>query len=239
MDVIKCAVFDLGWTLFDEDYRWFKTCNWMSDTLRAFGLFYEPDEIKIKYEACCGRPNPEINSITRQCLIELGLDTEIVGILCGKHPWHTYNFFPYEGSRNLLNTLRENGVKVGVLSNQGKFTKDILETHNFYDLCDFIFLSEEMGVMKPSQEFFDYAIDAAGVDPIEMVYFGDRIDHDVIPSQLAGMQSALVHQGPHRLQELSATPDYMFRSISEVVNAIKPIRSGEIRLTQSADVTRV
>jgi len=239
MDIIKCVVFDLGWTLFDEDYRWFKTCNWMSDTLRAYGLFYEPDEIKIKYEACCGRPDPEINSITRQCLVELGLDTEIVSMLCKRHPWHTFNFFPYEGSRELLKKLRDCGVQIGVLSNQGKFTKDILVTHNFYDLCDFVFLSEEMGVMKPDQAFFDYAIDASGVDPCEMVYFGDRIDHDIIPSQQAGMQAALVYQGPHRLQEMTVNPDYIFRSISEVINVIKPISPGEVRFTKSTDVIRV
>jgi len=239
MDIIKCVVFDLGWTLFDEDYRWFKTCNWMSDTLRAFGIFHEPDAIKIKYEACCGRPDPYINSITRQCLIELGLQTNIVDTLCKHHPWHTWEFFPYEGSKDLLTCLKENGIKIGVVSNQGKFTRDILKKHKFDEFCDFIFLSEEEGILKPDPKFFEMAITASAVnDPIEIVYFGDRIDHDVIPSQKAGMQAALVLQGPHRLQKMRTSPDYIFRSISEVTNAIRPISEGKIRLTKSTNFAR-
>lgn len=215
-------MFDVGWTLFDEDFRWFKTCNWMSETLRAYDINIPPECVKIQYEAACARPDPYINSITKQCLLELGLQDDVVKTLCKKHPWHTYDFYPYLGARSLLQELQMMGVKVGVLSNQGKFTRNVLEKHNFLILCDFVLLSDEVGLSKPSKEFFELALKTANVFANDTLYVGDRLDHDVAGAAELDIDAALVMQGPHRMQKVCKhSPKYTFDSIMEVLNAIR------------------
>mgnify|MGYP005653589681 CR=1 FL=1 len=224
MSEFKCALFDVGWTLFDEDYRWYKTCDWMSTTLRAFDIFIQPEQIKIQYESACARPDPSINSITKQCLVELGLPRDVIHTLCKRHPWHTFDFHPYEGALELLRRLSKMGVVVGILSNQGSHTRSCLDTFGFSPYCDFMLLSAEEGMMKPSKEFFELAIHRSECSPEDTLYFGDRLDHDVIGSSEVGMKSALILQGPHRRQYFeNASPDFTFRFISEVLDGISPL----------------
>jgi HAD superfamily hydrolase (TIGR01662 family) len=215
------GLFDVGWCLFDEDPRWWKTCCWMSDTIRGYDIFVPPEEIKIEYENCCSLPDLNINSVTRECLHRLGLPANIVDTLCKRHPWHTYDFRPYRGAAETLKAIAATGARVAILSNQGQFTRNVLVRHGFDKLCNSIILSSEEGMSKPNPEFFKLACDKFNVEPRDILYFGDRLDHDIHGAACAGMDTALVRQGPHRRQlRMPTTPTYEFNFISEVVDAV-------------------
>jgi len=56
--------------------------------------------------------------------------------------------------------------------------------------------SAELGVAKPSPDFFRKALAMSDFDPAEVLYVGDRLDNDVIPARSFGMRTALLERGP-------------------------------------------
>ena len=61
---------------------------------------------------------------------------------------------------------------------------------------DAILISDELGAQKPSAAFFAAVAEAAGVEPSEIAYVGDRLDNDVLPARRAGMRTVLLRRGP-------------------------------------------
>lgn len=57
-------------------------------------------------------------------------------------------------------------------------------------------ISEEVGVLKPNLEIFQYATKKAGVAPEEILYIGDSYTSDVVGGLNAGWQVAWYHRFP-------------------------------------------
>ena len=55
---------------------------------------------------------------------------------------------------------------------------------------------EQWGALKPTQRFFRRLAREAGVDSGEIVYVGDRVDHDILPALQAGVRAVLIRRGP-------------------------------------------
>lgn len=62
--------------------------------------------------------------------------------------------------------------------------------------ADCIGTSEGWGVSKPSPDFFKRLCKESGAAPEEILYVGDRVDNDVLPTKAAGMRAALLRRGP-------------------------------------------
>ncbi|MFX1573072.1 MAG: TIGR02253 family HAD-type hydrolase [Promethearchaeota archaeon] len=62
-------------------------------------------------------------------------------------------------------------------------------------LIDLIVISDEIGIKKPNPELFNYCLKKFGINGSETIYIGDRIDKDIIPSNLNGIFSVYIHRG--------------------------------------------
>lgn len=62
-------------------------------------------------------------------------------------------------------------------------------------LIDLVVISDEIGIKKPNPELFNYCLKKFGVNGSETIYVGDRIDKDIIPSNLNGIFSVYLHRG--------------------------------------------
>ena len=97
----------------------------------------------------------------------------------------------YPDALPCLRALREQGLRVGAVGNMGVVHEDVVRPH-----VDFVASSERWGVEKPSPEFFARVCGAAGRDPHEVVYVGDRVDNDVAPALAFGMVAVHIKRGP-------------------------------------------
>ena len=97
---------------------------------------------------------------------------------------------PYEMLCKLTRTLKENGVKVGLVSNaDSASTKIRLKALGLEDVFDIIVNPETFGVKKPNPEVFRRTLDALGVPADKAVMIGDRADRDVLPPREAGLSA--------------------------------------------------
>lgn len=102
------------------------------------------------------------------------------------------NWVPYPEAIPILDLLKRRDFRLGVISN----ATDLL-TKVFDNLCmskyfDFVVISDEVGVRKPSPEIFKIALKRANATASRSLYVGDMLEVDVVGAKKAGMNAVLV-----------------------------------------------
>ncbi|MEU1852136.1 HAD-IA family hydrolase [Streptomyces sp. NPDC019990] len=80
---------------------------------------------------------------------------------------------PYPDAVDVLRTLRERGVPVGVVSNIGWDLRPVFREHGLDPFVDAYVLSYEHGIQKPDPRLFAAAIETLGADPRRTLMVGD------------------------------------------------------------------
>ncbi|GAB3469660.1 HAD family hydrolase [Actinophytocola sediminis] len=98
----------------------------------------------------------------------------------------------------LLTTLRDQGLRVGVLSSTpwpAAWHEEVLRRDGVLDLFHATVWSSDLEYTKPHPAAFQAAMAAVGVDdPADCVYVGDRLYDDISGAKGVGMRAVLV---PH------------------------------------------
>jgi putative hydrolase of the HAD superfamily len=80
---------------------------------------------------------------------------------------------PYPDAAEVLRTLRERGVGVGVVSNIGWDLRPVFRAHGLAPYVDAYVLSYEHGIQKPDPRLFAAACAELGADPKDVLMVGD------------------------------------------------------------------
>ncbi len=118
----------------------------------------------------------------------------------------------------VLGSLRERGLRIGMLSNTHwprHFHEHFLERDGLDTLIDVRFYTSEMEHVKPDSRAFAPVIDALGIgDPARAVFVGDRLHDDVWGARQAGMLGVWVRND--RTPPFEVAPDGVIASLSEL-----------------------
>jgi len=92
----------------------------------------------------------------------------------------------------LLETLRERGLKLGLVSNAidppDLLHRD-LERHGITERVDVAVFSSEVGRRKPDPAIYRRALDALGVEPTNALFVGDTLHTDIAGAKALGMHT--------------------------------------------------
>ena len=91
------------------------------------------------------------------------------------------------GAIDAVRHLREEGIRVAVVSNSDGSVRDSLSRAGFDGLFEFVVDSHEAGVSKPDPAIFTDALGRLGVEPLQAWYVGDSIYHDIAGAKAAGL----------------------------------------------------
>ena len=89
----------------------------------------------------------------------------------------------------LLQTLREKGLKTGLITNTFSDERDMILLSPLYPLFDATMISYEQGISKPDPEIYRRAMQALKVTPEECLYVGDGGSHELEGARSFGMQA--------------------------------------------------
>lgn len=103
----------------------------------------------------------------------------------------------YPETRPTLDALRDQGYRLGVISNFDARLFDLLEGLGIADHFDPIVASSRAGAAKPDRAIFLHALSACGVDPERAVHVGDTYELDVLGAQAAGVAAILIDRVGH------------------------------------------
>ena len=174
--MIKTIVFDLGGVIFDLDrdgaVRAFKQIGLSDadvrlDKYHQRGIFQQleeghitPDQFKTQLELLCGRllTHDEVQS-----------------------GWMGYVGAPVDVRKlDYIDRLRQRGFQVMLLSNTNPYIQRWAQSDAFTpwgrsldSYMDCLFLSFEMGVMKPDPRIFRMMLDRAALNPSETLFIDD------------------------------------------------------------------
>jgi len=185
--VISTVAFDIGETLIDESRIWSRWADRLGVPRLAFlGV--------LGGMAAQGRSHREVFEFFRpgfdiQKELEKWRGDDPDGL---RENFDEEDLYP--DVRPGFAHLREMGKCVVIAGNQPPQARDALEAMKLG--ADATLISADLGVEKPSPDFFQKLCEAAGVAANEVLYVGDRVDNDVLPAKSAGLHTALIRRGP-------------------------------------------
>ncbi|MEO7745133.1 MAG: HAD family hydrolase [Actinomycetota bacterium] len=148
------------------------------------------------------------------------------------HQWWDPHSWIDPQAPELLEALRDNGFKVGVLSNtiwSRARHEQVFERDGVLHLIDGAVYSSEIAVTKPHPEAFRAAARAVGAEPEQVAFVGDRPFEDVHGAQQAGMRAIFVPHSDIPLDQqvsVDATPDATVQQLSDVLDVVTGWNAG-------------
>ena len=138
------------------------------------------------------------HGVYRLFLDEIGLPTEELVDVVYRAFTDRRNYGLYDDVLPALETLREAGLRLGIVSNFERWLDALLEDCGVRSLFEVRVISGFEGVEKPDPAIFRLALDRAGVDAARAVYVGDLPELDIAPARLVGMYPVLLdRRGRH------------------------------------------
>jgi putative hydrolase of the HAD superfamily len=117
----------------------------------------------------------------------------------------------------LLETLRDRGLKVGLVSNAldpPHLLHRDLEQMGVAERLDVAVFSSEVGWRKPHPAIFERALGALGVEPGATLFVGDSLENDIAGAAALGMHTCLALW--FRADEDEKAPEPEFRAFSQM-----------------------
>jgi putative hydrolase of the HAD superfamily len=125
--------------------------------------------------------------------------------------------------------------KLGIVSNFAipEWVLSLLDKLSLSDFFDTIIISGAVNKRKPSQEIFQKALQAIGVDPSRTVFVGDTPSMDVKGAKNAGLRTVLIKRRPVVIDSLKSgvwkpddvndcfEPDYTIESLCELATLLE------------------
>ncbi|WP_329060619.1 HAD family hydrolase [Amycolatopsis sp. NBC_01480] len=181
---IDAVVFDVGETILDETWEYGAWADWLDVPRHTFSsVFGAVIATGGDYRDAFQRFRPGFDLHAER---EKRADAGVAEVFTADDL--------YQDAVGCLSELCALGIRVGLAGNQ---TARNERTLRGLDLpVDFIGTSENWGVEKPDDSFFEKVVEVAGVPRERILYVGDRLDNDVWPAQRCGLATAWIRRGP-------------------------------------------
>lgn len=198
--MIKMVVFDLDGTILDtlEDL-----CDGVNYAISKYGYN------KITLEECKSYIGHGIRNLIERSIAPSTLYLEETFQTFKKYYTANCNIKtkPYDGIIKLLNDLKNNNIKLGLISNKHIDPLKVLVDYHFNGIFDEI-IGDGMNLKrKPDPESIIYILDKYKLNKDEIVYIGDS-DADIKTVDNAGVKGLFVSYGFRDYQILSQLTNY-------------------------------
>ena len=126
---------------------------------------------------------------------------------------------PFEGAIEALRSLKNTGVRLGLISNgKGETQRDKVIRFGLEPLFDCILLEGEFGIGKPDRRVFEHALSELNARPCDTWMVGDNLHWEVAAPQALGMKGVWVDwKGTGLPADCGVVPNQIIRSIAELV----------------------
>lgn len=207
--------FDLGDTLVDNTKTWLSMIEQLRLVLLESGRVLSLDELMALFEQVSAeyarKPFAEAQR-------RLGLDVSQQERVEARTHWRHDLEEIIPGALELLDAVHDR-YSLGVIANQTPGSEERCRKMGLGHYFSVHVASAEFGTGKPDARIFQAALDMARCPPEKAVMIGDRIDNDIRPAKMLGMQTIRLVRGCQRLQQPRGewdVPDYTVHSLKEM-----------------------
>ena len=175
----------------------------------------------------------EYPGMVRELLAGFGVETSDEELACFLEAEHA----AWEPARRLgdathalLDSLRERGLKTGLVSNAfdpGWLLHNDLERMGLAERLDVAVFSSEVGKRKPHPKIFEVALGRLGVEAGRALFVGDRREADIRGAKQVGMRTVQAYWFRADDDEGGVEPDFEAFTQMDVLNVVRRL-NGEI-----------
>lgn len=209
------CIFDFYGTLADILTDETKPEVWdkMSQFYAYYGACYKPSEMRERYEQITNEmtegkrgvrkdahesfPEIQIEKVFAELFKEKGVNADEELVI------HAAQFFRvlttkylrlYDGTKEMLNAVRDSGKKVYLLSNaQRVYTEYEMNALDIAGYFDGIFISSDYEFKKPDIRFFQKLLDTYNITPDSAIMIGNDGICDIGGARKAGLSTLYIH----------------------------------------------
>ncbi len=219
---VDAVIFDWGgtltpWHTIDAAQLWSAVCapHYPADEAAVRAAALHAAELTLWGEAVASQ-----RSATMTTLFELAGVAATEAVLASYlDAWEPHTFTDPDAPE-VLGYLREQGIRVGVLSNTmwpRAWHEQVFRRDGVIDLLDGAVYTSEIDWTKPHPEAFRAAMNAIGAsDPARCVFVGDRPFDDIHGAKGAGLQAVLIRG--------SEVPPYEAARPDAVISRLRDLR---------------
>jgi HAD superfamily hydrolase (TIGR01509 family) len=128
------------------------------------------------------------------------------------------NYELQKNARRSLDTLREMGVKLAIVSNH--HNPEALICHlgkiGILEYFSPVIASAQLKFRKPDRRIFAKCLSAMRLKPEEAIFVGDSLENDVAGAKGAGMISVLIQEDSESMPVGDIEPDYVAKDLLEI-----------------------
>src|SRR6516162_10796485 len=231
---IELILFDLGGTIYDD-------ATYTRAMLRAvhdlnpkvqeheFWAVYDAERMRASGSLRTAIANQFVPNRDRERLTALA-----------KVYWEYPTSALYPDVKPALEALASH-FKLGLVANSGEAALKALQRDGLHDLFSVIALADFVGVEKPDERIFRYALEKAGVSPNRTVHVGNRLEGDIRPAQRLGIRTVWLLRGdapPAPTLEQLTEPDAVIISLLGLPMALSRL-TGTTKFKSSSAVSEV
>ena len=242
---IRAILFDFGGTLMYGRRDWApvisKADEELTIYLRSQGMDINPNTFPIEFrrrlsEYFKQRENDLMETTYTFVLRELLKDKGYEGVpndslrnaLDALFSVTQKNWVLEEDAIQTMEALKENGYKLGIVSNAGDDT-DVQQLARGFGITkyfDFILTSAACSFRKPHPRIFELALSNWYCPPNEAVMVGDHLDADIRGAKNAGLYGVWISRRANPEMEIQeqVQPDASLSSLSELPNIVERLQ---------------
>jgi HAD superfamily hydrolase (TIGR01549 family) len=236
---IKAVLFDLGSTLIFFDSTWEAVIGEMDQAmigiLHQAGLTVDRERFITDFRAAdttrWQERNTEFIETSTLTLLQSTLESHgypevpearLREVLAKMYAIPQAHWHVEADAAPTLETLRQEGYRMGIISNAGddQDVRTLTEQADLTGYFDFILSSAGTGIRKPHPRIFNMALAQWGLAPAQAVMIGDTLDADVLGAHQAGMPgiwiSRRVDTPENRTKAEALKPDAVIAALSEL-----------------------
>lgn len=220
--MIKAILFDLDNTLIDFLKMKKTACDAAISAMIGAGLQIEMDKGKKILFELYDKYGLEEKSIFQKFLMKVRgkINYRILaaGIVAYRKVRDGF-LEPYPGTHYVLLSLKDKGIKLGIVTDAPKLKAWIrltyMKLNNFFNVVVAI---EDSNKMKPHKKPFLVTLKKLGVKPEECLMVGDRPERDIVGAKKLGMKTCFAKYGNPKAK---ANADYVINDIRELLDIVK------------------
>lgn len=131
-----------------------------------------------------------------------------------------------DGAFEMLAELKKRGYRLFLATNGTlAVQKSRIASSGLRDFFDDVFVSQNLGVNKPSREFFEKAFEICGLCACNTVMVGDSLTSDIAGGINAGMKTVFFNRYPEKTTKMPVIPTVSVTTLGEIPDAIDMISS--------------
>ncbi len=218
---IDLVLFDLGGTIYDDETY----TRALLRAVRQLNPAMREEDFWAVYDGERGRSAGSLRTAIANRFVPGGDRAKLIAL--ARRYWEYPTSALYPDVKPTLTALALK-FKLGLVANSGDAAIQALRRDGLYDLFDVIALADLVGIEKPNDKIFQYALDQSGVPASRAVHVGNRLDSDIRPAKRLGLRTVWILRGdapPAPTLEQLSEPDAVVTSLIGVPTALSRLMS--------------